>query len=91
MPDETNTPQETATTNQDEELFDVIIPPGVPRKIIFEIATKFDVEVVERRQKLYFANMDGDERDLLAFRAKRDVAEQVEKYMVEKVREYIDS
>ncbi|MFA5253367.1 MAG: hypothetical protein WC367_01690 [Methanoregula sp.] len=91
MPEETNTPQETVTTNQDEELFDVIIPPGVPRKIIFEIASKFDVEVVERRQKLYFANMDGDERDLLAFRAKRDVAEQVETYMVQKVREFIDS
>jgi hypothetical protein len=33
--------------------------------------------------------MDGDERELLAFRAKRDVAEQVQKYMVDEVRKFI--
>jgi len=80
-----------STDSTEEELFDVVIPPGVPRKIIIEIAQKFDVEVVECRQKMYFANMEGDERDLLAFRAKRDVAEQIEKYMIEKVREFIGS
>ena len=75
----------------DEELFDVVIPPGVPRKLIIEISRKFDVEVVESPQKLYFANMEGDERNLLAFRAKRDVAEKVEKYMIEEVRKFIGS
>lgn len=75
----------------DEELFDVIIPPGVPRRIIIDLAKKYDVEVVERKQKLYFANMNGDERELLAFRAKRDVAETIEKEMIENVRKFIES
>jgi hypothetical protein len=88
MADETD---KVNTGVAEEELFDVVIPPGVPRKIIIEIAQKFDVEVVESRQKMYFANMEGDERDLLAFRAKRDVAEQIEKYMIEKVQEFIGS
>jgi hypothetical protein len=35
--------------------------------------------------------MEGDERELLAFRAPRETAEQVEKYMVEKVRAFIGS
>lgn len=73
----------------EEELYDVLIPPGVPRSIILDIAKKFDVEVVERMQKLSFANMEGDERELLAFRARRDVAEQVQNYMVAEVRRFI--
>ncbi|ABS55356.1 conserved hypothetical protein [Methanoregula boonei 6A8] len=90
MADETGNAK-TQNSAVEEELFDVVIPPGVPRKIIIDIARKFDVDVVECRQKLYFANMDGDERDLLAFRAKRDVAEKVEKCLVEEVRKFIGS
>ena len=63
----------------EEELFDVLIPPGVPRTIIFNIAKKFDVQVVERKLPLYFANMDGTEREVLAFRGKREVVVEVEK------------
>ena len=76
-------------TRSEEPLYDVLIPPGVPRSVIIDIAKKFDVEVVERKQVLSFANMDGDERELLAFRARREVAEQVEKYMIERVRAFI--
>jgi len=74
---------------QVEPLFDVIIPPGVPRTIIVEIVQKYDVEVVERKEKLSFANMDGDERELLAFRGKREVVEQVEKFMIQRLKEFI--
>ena len=72
-----------------DPLFDVIIPPGVPRTIIVEIVQKYDVEVVERKEKLSFANMDGDERELLAFRGKREVVEQVEKFMIQRLKEFI--
>jgi len=49
----------------EEQLYDVLIPPGVPQKLIIEIPKKFKVKVVERSQKLKFANMEGDERELL--------------------------
>jgi len=91
MADEITEPAGAGTEGNEEELFDVIIPPGVPRKIIIDLAKKYDVDVVERKQKLYFANMNGDERELLAFRAKREIAEKIEKEMVEKVREFIES
>ncbi len=74
---------------QEEPLYDVLIPPGVPRKIILEIPKKFDVTVVERKQRLKFANMDGDERELLAFRGKLEVVRQVEKYMLDQLREFV--
>jgi len=73
----------------DEELFDVLIPPGVPRSIIREVVQKFDVELVERRERIRFANMEGDERELLAFRGKREIVEQVEKYMLQRLDDFI--
>jgi len=73
----------------EEQLYDVLIPPGVPQKLIIEIPKKFKVKVVERSQKLKFANMEGDERELLAFRGKLDVVKEVEKYMLDQLRAFV--
>ncbi|HXX55786.1 MAG TPA: hypothetical protein VEI81_06805 [Methanoregula sp.] len=73
----------------EEQLYDILIPPGVPRKLIIEISTKFDVKVVERLEKLKFANMEGDERNLLAFRGRLDVIRQVEQYMLRQLDEFV--
>lgn len=77
-------------TETEEQLYDVLIPPGVPQKLIIEIPKKFKVKVVERKEKLTFANMEGDERELLAFRGKLEVIQEVEKYMFEKLKEFIE-
>ena len=74
----------------EEQLYDVIIPPGVPRSIIFEVVEKFpDVKVVERKERLNFANMEGDERELLAFRGKMDLVKLVEKFMLQRLDDFI--
>lgn len=73
----------------EEELFDMIIPPGVPRSVLVDVVKKFDVKIVARRQNLNFANMDGIERDLLAFRGKKEVIEEVEKFVMSKLKEFI--
>ncbi len=80
----------TDKTAPEEQLYDVLIPPGVPQKLIIEIPKKFNVKVVERPQKLKFANMDGDERELLAFRGKLDVVKEVEKYMLDQLRAFVN-
>ena len=72
-----------------EGLYDVLIPPGVPRTIILDITKKFDVKVVERKERIKFANMEGDERELLAFRGKLEVIQQVEKYMIDQLNAYV--
>jgi len=77
--------------NQPEPLFDVLIPPGVPQSIMKEVVEKFDVEVVERKERLKFANMEGDERELLAFRGKKEVIEQAENYMLQRLKDFIGS
>ncbi|MDD1704910.1 MAG: hypothetical protein LUP97_06780 [Methanoregula sp.] len=74
----------------EEQLYDVLIPPGVPRSIIFEVVEKFpDVKVVERKERLNFANMEGDERELLAFRGKMEVAQAVERYVLQRLDDFI--
>ena len=78
------------TDTEDEQLFDVLIPPGVPQKIIFDVTNKFDVKVVERMEPLKFANMEGEERELLAFRGKIDEVKKVEKYMIEQLKAFVD-
>ena len=73
----------------EEQLFDIIIPPGVPQKLIIDISKKFDVTVVDRKEKIKFANMEGDERELLAFRGKLEVMQNVEKYMREQLNAFV--
>ena len=76
-------------TEPEEQLYDIVIPPGVPQKLIVEIPKKFKVKVVERTEKLTFANMEGDERELLAFRGKLEVIKEVEKYMLDELRAFV--
>jgi hypothetical protein len=72
-----------------EELFDLLIPPGVPSKLIIEITQKFDLEVVERKERMYFANMEGDERELLAFRGRREDLEKAQAYLMDELMKFI--
>lgn len=80
----------TDKNDTEEQLYDVLVPPGVPQKIILDISQKFDVKVVDRKERLYFANMTGDERNLIAFRGKLEVVQEVEKYMKEQLMKFID-
>ncbi len=73
----------------ENQLYDLVIPPGTPQTIIMDITGKYEVELVERKERLHFANMDGEERELLAFRGKLDVMRNVEKYFYQKMKEFI--
>jgi hypothetical protein len=78
------------TETTEPELYDVVVPPGVPQSIFREILEQFPkAELVESRQHLYFANMDGDERDLLAFRADLETARAIEQYIYDRLEAFI--
>ncbi len=79
----------TQNMADEEALFDILIPPGVPQKLIVEISKKFNVTVVDRKEKIKFANMEGDERELLAFRGKLEEMQKVEKYMREQLMAFV--
>ncbi len=86
---ETDETPEIESGEMEEQLFDLLIPPGVPRKLIMDIVQKFDVELVSRKERLYFANMDGEERELLAFRGKKEVMEEVQTYLYDELKKFI--
>ena len=70
---------------------DLIVPPGTPRTIIRDIALTFDVEMVTVTRPLNYANMVNDERELIAFRGKPDEVKKVVAFLVEKLKEFIES
>jgi hypothetical protein len=74
----------------EEELFDMLVPPGVPRRMIYDVVEKFDVEVVRRPRQMKFANMDGDQRELIAFRGRREVVEEVQDYLFKRLNEFVN-
>jgi len=83
--------QDQQTKNREkEQLFDLVLPPGTPRSVIRDIITTFDVELVERTEKLTFANMDNDPRNLLAVRGPYDVMLEVEQFYKQKMMEFIE-
>jgi len=45
---------------------------------------------VRRQQRMAFANMEGDARELIAFRGKREVVEEVQKYLFVRLKEFIE-
>lgn len=71
------------------QTYDLVIPPGVPRRIIMDIASRYEVDVVDRPTRLDFANMDGIERNLLAFRGKKEVMLEVEQEMRRQLMDFI--
>jgi hypothetical protein len=86
---DTGKPGPEGTAADKEQLYDLVIPPGTPQTIIMDIVKTYEVELVERKEKMHFANMDGDERELLAFRGKLEVIQNIEKYFYQKMREFI--
>ena len=74
---------------EEHEYFDLIFPPGTPQTIIRDIINTFDVELVDRAEKLTFANMDGDVRNLIAARGKREEMVRVEEFFKEKMQEFL--
>jgi hypothetical protein len=72
-----------------EELFDLMIPPGTPRSIIIDLAKEYDVELVDRKVPLSYANMEGDIREVLAFRGKEDVLLKVQDELFARLKAFI--
>jgi hypothetical protein len=76
---------------EETEYFDLIFPPGTPQTVIRDIIKTFDVELVDRAEKLTFANMDGDVRNLIAARGTRDEMIRVEAFYKEKMQEFLQN
>lgn len=72
------------------QLYDLVFPPGTPQSIIRDIVNNYDIELVESPERLKFANMDGDVRNLIAARGRKETMMEVEAYFKKRLKEFIE-
>lgn len=69
--------------------YDLLIPPGTPRKIVLDIAKGYDVEIV-RRDDIYIPIGVCDiQRDLLAIRGDKKTVEKMYNVLLEKLEKWV--
>ncbi|MCD4800099.1 MAG: hypothetical protein K8R01_00705 [Methanococcoides sp.] len=70
-----------------EELYDIIMPPGTPSYIMYDMIEEFELEPVER--KLNVNIVECDERNVIVLRGKLEVVKEAEQYFFKEMKEYI--
>jgi len=68
-----------------DELFDLILPPGVNHTIIMEAVEKFNLEITTREVSLKTIDVDKD--NLLVLRGKFDDINEAQNYIYQKMSE----
>lgn len=67
--------------------FDLILPPGTPRKLIITLAKEFDVEIVTRTDVYVPIGICDIQRELLAIRGDEKTIRKFEKIVLNKLKE----
>lgn len=79
---------ETTLSEKEQELeglFDLVLPPGVPNKLIMEAMEKFNLEVSTRKCALKTVEVDTD--NLLILRGELDAVNNAHDYIYQKMSE----
>jgi len=74
--------EEEGIVSEEEEvegLYDLVLPPGVPHKVIIEAADKFNLEVTKRECAL--KTIDVERERLLVLRGERDILYKAQDYI----------
>jgi hypothetical protein len=79
--------EDETTKNEDEQalegLFDLVLPPGVPQKIIMEVQEKFNLEILTRKCAIKTIDVESD--NLLVLRGELDSVNNAHDYIYEKL------
>ncbi|GFO97690.1 hypothetical protein ig2599ANME_1897 [groundwater metagenome] len=68
-----------------EGIYDLVLPPGVPHKVIMEAVEKFNLEVVTRKCAVKTIEVDAD--NLLVLRGELDAVNSAHDYIYQKMSE----
>jgi len=72
-------------------VFDLLIPPGTPRKLILRLAKEYPVQIVRRDDIYVPVGVCDVERDLLAIRGDRKTIQKMEKILMQEIDAFINS
>jgi hypothetical protein len=71
-----------------EGLYDLIIPPGTPSYIIYDMLEEFELEAVNR--KITVDIVESDERDLIALRGILEVVQAAEQFLHDELTAWVN-
>lgn len=69
-------------------VFDLLIPPGTPRKIVLKMAKSYNLEVIRRDDIYVPIGVSDVERDVLAFRGDAKTVNKLEKILLKELEDY---
>ncbi|TGC07041.1 hypothetical protein [Methanolobus halotolerans] len=72
-----------------EGLYDLIIPPGTPSYIIYDMVEEFDLEPIGR--KINVDIVECDEREVIVLRGTLEVVQAAEKFLKEELEAWVNS
>ncbi|MGA9138760.1 MAG: hypothetical protein WBZ29_00945 [Methanocella sp.] len=68
--------------------FDMIIPPGTPRKLILEMAKEYNIEIAMRNDYYVPIGVSDIQRELLCFRGDEKTVKKMEKILYKRLKEW---
>jgi hypothetical protein len=81
---------EKDTEGENEDVYELVLPPGIPSKVIIAACKEFDTDVVSAYADVETGLADVTSRDLLAFRADKETIEKIREFVIEETRKFID-
>jgi hypothetical protein len=81
---------EKDTEGENEDVFELVLPPGIPSKVIIAACKEFNIDVVSAYADVETGLADVTSRDLLAFRADKETIEKIREFVIEETRKFID-
>ena len=66
--------------------FDLIIPPGTPRKLIIELAKEYNLDVIQRDDRYVTIGVSDIPRELLCIRGDKATVEKMEKILLQRLK-----
>ena len=84
-------PAEKENENENQKgVYELIIPPGIPSKVIIAASKKFGLDVAKVSASVETAFEEAVSRELLAFRADKETIEKIRDFLIEETRKFIE-
>jgi hypothetical protein len=74
---------------ENQELYDLIIPPGTVVSIIYDMVEEFGLEPITRKMLVGIAN--SEEREILVLRGPLEKVQAAEKFLLEEMHAWLES
>jgi hypothetical protein len=74
---------------ENQELYDLIIPPGTVVSIIYDMVEEFGLEPVTR--KMFVGIVNSEEREVLVLRGSLEKVQAAEKFLLEEMHAWLES